>query len=126
MNIALWVVAGLLAALFLASGTRKLVQSKEKLLASGMGALTGFSPGVIKLIGLLEVLAAVGLVLPALLDIAPVLVPLAAVGLAALMAGALVTHLRRKEHQAVAVTLVLFAVAAFLAWQRFGPQAFGG
>lgn len=126
MNIALWVVAGLLAVLFLASGTTKIVRSKEKLVASGMGSLTGFSPGMIKLIGLLEVLAAVGLILPALLDIAPVLVPLAAVGLAALMAGALVIHLRRRENQAVVATLALCAVAAFLAWQRFGPQAFNG
>jgi len=126
MNIALWIVAGLLAVLFLASGSMKLIQSKEKLVASGMGALEPFSPGVIKTIGALEILGAVGLILPAVLDIAPVLVPLAAVGLALLMAGALITHLRRHETQPAVVTLILLALAAFVAWGRFGPHSFTG
>jgi hypothetical protein len=126
MNIALWVIAGLLAVVFLASGVVKLVRSKEKLVASGMGAVARFGPGTIRAIGILEVLAAVGLVLPALLDLAPVLVPLAAVGLASLMVGALVTHLRRGETPAAGVTLMLFALAAFVAWQRFGPESFTG
>jgi uncharacterized membrane protein YphA (DoxX/SURF4 family) len=123
MNIALWITAGLLAALFLASGAMKLAQPKEKLVASGMGAVGGFSEGTVKAIGALEVLAAVGLVLPAALGVAPVLVPLAAVGLVLLMAGACVTHLRRREAQGVVVTLVLVAVNVFVAWGRFGPQS---
>ncbi|OLF19122.1 DoxX family protein [Actinophytocola xanthii] len=126
MNIALWGIAGLLAVLFLASGVAKLVQSKEKLVASGMGALEGFGPGTVKVIGMLEILAAVGLVLPALLEVAPVLVPLAAVGVALLMAGASVTHLRRGETQGVVVTLTILVLAAVLAWARFGPQSFEG
>ncbi|HEX9353566.1 MAG TPA: DoxX family protein [Streptosporangiaceae bacterium] len=81
MNIALWVIAGLLAVAFLASGAMKLTRPKEKLAASGMGWAEDFSAGTVKAIGTLEVLAAVGLILPAALDIAPVLVPLAAVGL---------------------------------------------
>ncbi len=125
MNITLWVVAGLLAALFLASGLAKVAQPKDKLIASPTGAaLAGFSPGVITAIGTAEILAAFGLVLPAVLDIAPVLVPVAAVGLVLLMVGAIVTHLGRREARVIGMPLVLLALAAFVAWGRFGPHAF--
>ena len=63
---------------------------------------------------------------PAALDIAPVLVPLAAVGLVSLMVGAIIVHVRHGETQAIAVTLVLLALAAFVVWGRFGPQSFTG
>lgn len=126
MNIALWIIAGLLAVAFLANGAMKLIQPKEKLVASGMGALEDFSAGAVKAIGALEVLAAVGLILPAVLDIAPVLVPLAAVGVVLLMVGAIITHLRRHETQGLVLPLVLLALAVFVAWGRFGPQSFTG
>jgi uncharacterized membrane protein YphA (DoxX/SURF4 family) len=125
MNIVLWVLAGLLAAVFLAAGSAKLAQPKEKLVASpNMAWATDFSHGLIKLIGTLEVLAAVGLILPAALDIVPVLVPLAAVGLVLIMIGAAATHARREESQAVVTNVVLLAVAALVAWGRFGPYSF--
>lgn len=125
MNITLWVVAGLLAAIFLASGLAKVAQPKDKLIASPTGAaLAGFSPGAIKGIGTAEILAAFGLILPAVLDIAPVLVPVAAVGLVLLMVGAVVTHLSRRETTAIAVPLVLLVLAALVAWGRFGPHSF--
>ncbi|MDX6248071.1 MAG: hypothetical protein QOF10_1431 [Kribbellaceae bacterium] len=126
MNIALWIVAGLMAATFLASGATKLAQPKEKLAASGMPVVEDFSAGAVKAIGSLEVLAAVGLIFPAALDIAPVLVPLAAVGLVLLMVGAIITHLRRHEAQAIVVNLALLALAVLVAWGRFGPQSFTG
>jgi uncharacterized membrane protein len=126
MNIALWIIAGLLAVAFLAIGAMKLIQPKEKLVASGMGALEDFSAGAVKAIGALEVLAAVGLILPAVLDIAPILVPLAAVGVVLLMVGAIITHLRRHETQGLVVPLALLALAVFVAWGRFGPQPFTG
>jgi hypothetical protein len=91
MNVALWIIAGLLAAGSLGSGAMKLARPKEKLAASGMGWVEDFSAGAVKSIGILEVLAAVGLILPAALGIAPVLVPLAALGLVVLMAGAILT-----------------------------------
>src|SRR5919205_1202779 len=101
MNIALWIIAGLLAAIFAAAGLMKLTQPKEKLAASGMDWTEDFGAGTVKAIGALEVLAAVGLILPAALDVVPVLVPLAALGLVLLMAGAIVTHARRKESQMI-------------------------
>jgi hypothetical protein len=75
MNVVLWIVAGLLAAAFLVAGVMKLTQPKDKLEASGMGWVEDFSPGTVKAIAVLEILAAVGLILPAALDVVPVLGP---------------------------------------------------
>ncbi|AVZ74200.1 hypothetical protein SLUN_20570 [Streptomyces lunaelactis] len=124
MNITLWILASLLAAVFLASGSAKLLQPKAKVIETAGGWAESFSPGAIKTIGLLEVLGAVGLILPAAVDIAPDLVPVAATGLAAVMVGAAVTHGRRGETKNVAVNVVLLALAVVVAWGRFGPYAF--
>ncbi|HET6391309.1 MAG TPA: DoxX family protein [Blastococcus sp.] len=123
MNVVLWIIAGLLALAFLGAGLTKLVQPKEKL-ATTMGWVDDFSPGTVKLIGALEVLAAIGLVLPAALDVVPVLVPLAAVGLVALMVGAAITHARRRETPMIAINVVLLVLAVVVAWGRFGPWSF--
>ena len=124
MNVVLWIVAGLLAVAFLASGLMKLGQPRQKIVESGMGWAGDFSDGAVKAIGALEVLGALGLILPAVFDVATVLVPIAATGLALIMLGAAVTHARRKESQMVVVNVVLLLLAAFVAWGRFGPYAF--
>ena len=67
-----------------------------------------------------------GLVLPAALDIAPILVPLAALGLVMLMVGAVITRMRRHEFKFMAADLVYLALAGFVAWGRFGPESFAG
>lgn len=127
MDLALWIVAGLLAVVFLAAGAGKLIVPKEKMEnLRGANWTQDASAGFIKTIGALEVLAAVGLVLPAAVDIAPILVPLAAVGLVAVMAGAMITHGRRHEVLPVAANLTYLALAAFVAWGRFGPESFTG
>ena len=124
MNVVLWIIAGLLALVFLGSGALKVLRSKEQLQAAGMGWTEDWSPGAIRLIGGLEVLAAIGLILPAALGIAPVLVPLAATGLAIVMVGAIVVHARRRETPMVIGNLVLLALTVVLAWGRFGPYSF--
>ena len=124
MNVVLWIVAGLVAVAFLTSGLMKLSQPKKKLADSGMGWTEDFSDGAVKGIGALEVLGALGLILPAVFDVATVLVPIAATGLALVMLGAAVTHARRRENQMIVVNVVLLALAAFVAWGRFGPYAF--
>ena len=127
MNIILWIIAGLLAVAFLIAGAMMLIQPKEKLAASRATAFVeDFSAGTLKAIGVLEILAGVGLILPAALDIAPVLVPLAAVGLVLLMIGAIATHLRRHETRAMVAPLAYLALAVLVAWGRFGPQSFTG
>jgi hypothetical protein len=128
MNIALWIVAGVLAAALLASSA-KLFVPKEKM--ASLGAATrwveDFSPGALKAIGGLELLAAVGLILPAVLDIAPVLVPLAATGAVLLFVGAIITRLRRGERATVVGDVAYLALAAYVAWGRFyGPESFIG
>ena len=124
MNVVLWIVAGVLAAAFLGAGLMKITQPRKKLADSGMGWTEDFGDGAVKAIGALEVLGALGLILPAVFDVATVLVPIAATGLALLMLGAAVTHARRKESQMIVANVVLFALAAFVAWGRFGPYAF--
>lgn len=126
MDRTLWIVAGLLAAVYLFSGTVKLVLPKEKLATAPAGGwVNDFGAGAVRAIGTLEVLGAVGLVLPAAVGIAPVLTPLAAAGLAVLMAGAVATRLRRREPKPMLADLAYLALAAFVAWGRFfGPAAF--
>ena len=119
MNTALWIAQGLLAAAFLLAGVSKLAQEHSKL-ADQMGWPADFSPGFVKTIGALELLGAVGLILPGLIDTAPILTPVAAVGLAAIQTGAVVVHTRRKETQMIFINIVLIAIAAFIAWGRFG------
>ncbi len=128
MNLTLWIVAGLLAVAYLIGGGGKLVMQKEKMAAAGPSArwVEDFSAGSVTAIGALEVLAAVGLVLPAALDIAPVLVPLAALGLVMIMVGAVITRIRRHEFKFMVVDLVYLALAGFVAWGRFGPESFTG
>jgi uncharacterized membrane protein YphA (DoxX/SURF4 family) len=123
VNIALWIVQILLAVAFLGSGVMKLTQPKDKI-ATSMAWATDFSPTAIKFIGLVEVLGALGLVLPAVTGIATFLTPLAAVGLALVMVGAAITHGRRGEGQMIGVNVVLLVLALFVAWGRFGPYAF--
>src|ERR1700716_3401164 len=124
MNLALWIIAIVLAVAFAGSGLMKLVVPKDKLVTAGQGWAQDFSPTNIRLIGLVEILGAVGVVLPAAVHIAPILVPLAAIGLVLVMVGAAVVHARRNEPMNIAVNVVLIALAAFVAWGRLVPYAF--
>jgi uncharacterized membrane protein YphA (DoxX/SURF4 family) len=112
MNIALWLLQGLLAALFTAAGGMKLARSKDQLTADPrMRWARDFPPTPIKLIGLAEVAGAAGLVLPLALRIAPALTALAAAGLAALMIGAAATHARLKEPALLPAILAALSIA---------------
>src|SRR5215472_1647123 len=80
MNFILWIIAGYLAAAFVVAGATKLFIPQETLAkAPGAGWVLNFSAGFVKALGVVEILGAIGLILPALLDIAPIMVPLAAV-----------------------------------------------
>ena len=123
MNLTLWIIAGLLAAVFLVAGANKLFIPQEKLAkAPGGGWALDFSAGFIKSLGAVEILGAFGLILPALLGIAPILVPLAAVGLALIMVGATIVTFRRHEFKHVLLNLTYLALAVFLAWGRFAGK----
>jgi uncharacterized membrane protein YphA (DoxX/SURF4 family) len=124
MNLALWIVAVVLAATFAGSGLMKLLVPKDKLVNSGQGWAQDYTPTNIRLIGFVELLGAAGLILPAVTHIAPILVPLAAIGLVLVMVGAAMVHARRKEAMNIGVNAVLLALAVFVAWGRFGPYPF--
>ncbi|MFF9195759.1 DoxX family protein [Streptomyces sp. NPDC014779] len=121
MNIALWIVTGLLAVAYFLGGSYKLITPKEKITAGGpnWAWAESFPPAGLKGIGALEMLGALGLVLPAVLDIAPGLVPVAATGLALIMAGAVAVRLRRREVAMTALDLFFLALFVFVAWGRF-------
>jgi hypothetical protein len=91
VNIALWIIQILLALAFVVHG--RVMLSPPETLQPGMAYVRDIAPGTRRVIGVLEILAAVGLILPALTGILPWLTPLAASGLVILMAGAAVYHL---------------------------------
>jgi hypothetical protein len=125
MNLALWIVAGLLAAVLLVS-TSKAFVPRERIASAGHAAewVLDFSPGTLRAIAALELLAAAGLILPAALGIAPGLVPVTASCVALLFVGAATMRLRRGERATVVPDLVYLALAIFVAWGRFGPHPF--
>lgn len=123
MDTALWIVQILLAALFLMSGLMKATQPREKL-AERTPYVEDLTDGQVQQIGILEILGAVGLVLPAVTGILPWLTPLAAVGLALTMVGAAIVHFRRGEYPGIIINVVLFAMAVFVAYGRFVVEPF--
>lgn len=120
MNMALWIVQILLALVFGLAGMMKLTQPKEKL-AQQMKWVEGFAPNTVKAIGAVEILGALGVVLPTLTGILPILTPLAAVGLILTMIGAAFTNLRHKEYLHIAVNVVVLVLAAFVAYGGVVP-----
>ncbi|MFG1858338.1 DoxX family protein [Actinomadura geliboluensis] len=127
INLALWIGTGLLAVVALAGGIIKASTPREKPAASPGGEWTrDAGAGFVKALGALEILAAVGLILPAVVDIAPVLVPVTALCWILLMAGAMIVHSRRSEFRFAALNLIYLALAAFIAWGRLGPESFTG
>jgi hypothetical protein len=125
MNLALWIVAGLMAVAFAVGGVSKLIIPKERIATLPGGKwVEGVSADFVKATGVIDLVAAAGLVLPAMLDIAPVLVPVAAVGVVLLMIGAAVVRLRFGSPKAIVGDAAYLALAAFVAWGRFGPEPF--
>jgi hypothetical protein len=125
MDLALWIAAGLLAGVALTGGITKTFLPREKLAAHEGGRWTGdASAGFVKTLGVLELLAAVGLVLPAVLGIAPVMVPVTAACWVALMVGAMITHGRYGQFRLAALNAVYLALAAFVVVGRLGLESF--
>lgn len=116
LHIALWVAQGLLAAAFIMAGFMKITAPIDELAANGMSFVTSFSEGMVRFIGISEVLGGIGLILPALLRIKPILTPIAAIGLATVMVLAAVYHITHNEPPIP--NIILFALASFIAWGR--------
>jgi len=123
MNAALWAFQVILAIMFMMAGAMKMMKDKDEL-AGKMGWVEDFFQGTIRSIGTAEMLGAIGLIAPALAGIALILTPLAASGLAVVAMGAMVAHIRRREYPMPLMTMMLAAMSVFVAWGRFGPEAF--
>ncbi len=118
MNIALWIVGGLMALMVAASGLMKFVRPIAEI--QKMPWATKMTANSIRLIGVAEVLGALGLILPLATGIAPILTPIAALCLAALMVGASVTHVQIKDpRSAVVTTIVIASLLVVVAIGRF-------
>ncbi|MBL8161160.1 MAG: DoxX family protein [Anaerolineae bacterium] len=117
MNTAIWIVQILLAFVFGMVGIGKLTQPREKL-QEKMKWVEDFSARTLKGIGALELLAAIGLVLPALTGILPTLTPLAAAGLILTMIGAMITHIRRREMGMLIPNIILLLMGTFVVYGR--------
>lgn len=117
MTIALWIVSGILAAMYIGAGSMKTFQPKEKLTA--MTWTQRYSAPMVKFIGIAEILGGIGIILPWLTGIAPVLTPIAASGLALVQVLAVIDHLRNREYSVLPTNIVLLAAALFAAIARF-------
>ena len=115
MEIAYWIVAALLAALYLFSGGKKAVQSKDQLRPM-MAWVDQLPMPLTRTIGILEILGAAGLILPPLTGVAPALALAAAIGLLLIQIGAIALHLSRGEARAIGLNVVLLAAAAVTIW----------
>lgn len=123
MNIALWIVAGVFGIAYVAGGIVKLTMPYEKY-AAKLGWPKDFTPGNVRFMGVVEVLGGIGLVLPGLVGVAPILVPVAASCMALYMAGAITERLRRGEYKELLGDLLFLAAMLFIAWGRFAIEPF--
>ncbi len=118
MNTILWIAQSLLAAMFTAGGLFKIFVPKDKLIAN-QPFVENFSSIQIKLIGLAEVLGAIGIIVPLATGIIPILTPIAAIGLCTIMILAIRIHFLRKETAKVVVIMTMVVITSFIAYERF-------
>jgi hypothetical protein len=115
VNVTYWVIAVLLAAFYAFAGAKKLLQSRDQLRPM-MGWVDVMPMPLVRTIGLLEVLGAIGLILPPLTGIAPGLAIAAAIGLVIIQIGGFALHLSRHELAQLPLNAVLLVLAVAAAW----------
>lgn len=116
-NIALWFAQIILAGMFLMAGLMKLTSAIADL-SETMPWVVDFPVWVVRFIGICEFLGALGLILPAVLRVRPMLTAYAALGLLAIMVLAMIYHVSKGQYNAILFNLLLGGVAAFIAWGR--------
>lgn len=117
MNVVLWIVQGILVVGFIYSGWLKAFKYEKA--KTSWTWVKDVPKGLVFFIGLAELIGALGLILPQATKIAPVLTPIAAVGLAAVVLFGAIFHIRRKEYRDIGVNIVFLALALFVAIGRF-------
>ncbi len=121
LNAVLWFVQSLLAVAFGMAGAMKVSMPVEQLAANGMTFVNDYSSMFVRFIGVSELLGAVGLILPSILRIKPILTPIAASGIAVIMVLAASYHIMHNEP--FMPTIVFLVMAVFVAWGRFKGAA---
>lgn len=119
MNIVLWILQSIMAAAFMFSGINKSIFSEQQLVAKGQTGVEGLPMPFIRFIGISEILGAVGIILPLLLHILPILTAFSAIGFAIIMVPAAVIHYKRHEYRNVMTNCIFFLVCVFIAYFRF-------
>ena len=119
MNTILWVLQIFLAATFAYSGIMKSTQQREKLISIGQTGVANLSYPLIRFIGIIEILGALGIILPQALGVLSILTPVTAIGFAVIMIPAANIHAKRKEFLSFSFNLFLLLISAFVAMQRF-------
>ena len=119
MRVTLWIVQVLLAIFALLAGVNHGLRPLEDP-AGTAPWMASVPPTLLRLIGVAELAAAVGLILPAATRILPGLTPLAAAGLATIMALAIPFHVMRGEAHVIGLHIVIVAMCFFVAWGRLG------
>jgi uncharacterized membrane protein YphA (DoxX/SURF4 family) len=118
LNLLLWLVQLLLMVTFGMAGVMKATQPVDALVQGGIAWAGQVPVALVRLIGIAEMLGAIGLVLPAATGIKPSLTPLAALGLLTITILAMAFHVLRAEPQALPINMMLGGLAAFVAWGR--------
>jgi DoxX-like family len=113
MNTAIWIMQGVLAAYFLMPAVMKLTTSKQKLIDKKEPVLQ------IRILGFLELLGVIGIIIPYLTGILPILTPLAAIGFIVVMVGAFVVHYKKKEYKILPLLVLAFILSLVVAYYRF-------
>jgi uncharacterized membrane protein YphA (DoxX/SURF4 family) len=119
MNTLLWACQLFLAVGFGYSGWMKSTRRRERLVEMGQTGVEGLPYPLIRFIGISELLGVIGIILPWLTGILPILTPVTAVCFAAVMVLAAPIHFKRKEYKSVLVNLMFFSVSVFVAYSRF-------
>lgn len=118
MFIVVWVVLVLLALAFLGAGVMKVSQPIDNL-KKNMGWVSHTTPGIVRLVGALEILGALGLILPLVTHILPWLTLAAAIGLVCTMIGAIIVHVRLNDTKGIGAPIVLLLLCLFIVYGSF-------
>ena len=117
-NILVWALQILLASMFLMTGAMKIYQSINQL-ATSLPWVGDVPAGLVRFIGMAELLAGLGLLLPSILKYKTFLTPLAALGIVLIMISASFFHITRGETGVIGMNAILALIALYIAWARY-------
>jgi len=117
METALWTIQAILAAAFIPAGLMKLFSSLDKL-GQKLTWIPRHSAGLVRFIGLTQLLAGLGFILPWYFQILPILTPLAGIGIAITMFFAILEHIKYKEYPNIVINAIFLGLSAVVAYER--------